>query len=101
MESALTISRPTASASLSASADLPLAVGPAISQMRPVMQLVLTLVGPDGAETKAAHGRIVEALASAAAEVKPPIMLGHGAVDVPLDADDPKAAIAEALGDAP
>ena len=42
----MTISAPTVSASRSASADLPLAVGPAISQMRGAMEFVLTTVTP-------------------------------------------------------
>jgi len=47
IESALTISAPACSASRRASADLPLAVGPAISQMRGSMQLALTFVSPE------------------------------------------------------
>jgi phosphoserine phosphatase len=54
MESALTISPPVSRASRSASADLPLAVGPAISQMRRVM-LSLTLVSPDRAAAREAY----------------------------------------------
>jgi phosphoserine phosphatase len=52
--------------------------------MRPVMELVLTLVGPDGAQTKAVGGRIAEALAGVGAGVKAPVMLGHGAADLPV-----------------
>ena len=46
MESALTISPPNASATRRAKADFPLAVGPAISQMRGCMECVLTIVVP-------------------------------------------------------
>jgi hypothetical protein len=48
------------------------------------MELVLTLVGPDGAQTKAVGGRIAEALAGVGAGVKAPVMLGHGAADLPV-----------------
>src|SRR5688500_11680883 len=84
MESALTISPPTASASVRARADLPLAVGPAISQMRPVMELVLTLVSPDAATTAAAADRAKAALAGAGIAVKAPKPLGEGAVELHL-----------------
>lgn len=83
----MTISPPVAWASLSPSADLPLAVGPAISQMRPVMELVLTLVSPDPAAAGAAADRAKSALAAAGAAVKAPIPLGEAAFDLPLIAD--------------
>src|SRR5690349_17475726 len=104
MESALTISPPVALASSCPSADLPLAVGPAISQMRPVMELVLTLVSPDGAQNQAAARRIVEALAGAGAGVKAPVLLGHGAAELPMvgvTLDAARRATAQAMGDAP
>ena len=92
MESALTISPPRWSAKRRASADLPLAVGPAISQMRGAMELVLTLVGdaPDAA---------VEALAGAGLGVKTPVVLGRGAVEVALAGDlaQTRQAVAAAL----
>lgn len=91
MESALTISAPVVSASRSASADLPLAVGPAISQMRGSMQLALTLVSPDAGAPSAALGRITQALAGARARVKEPRPLGPGALDLAVEADDAAA----------
>src|SRR5687768_6277058 len=87
MESALTISPLVAWASFCPSADLPLAVGPAISQMRPVMELVLTLVSPDPAQAGEAADRAKSALAAAGAAVKAPIALGDGAFDLPLIAE--------------
>lgn len=87
MESAPTISPPVAAASRSPRADLPLAVGPAISQMRPVMELVLTLVSPDANLAGAAADRARSALAGAGAAVKAPKPLGAGAFDLPLIAD--------------
>jgi phosphoserine phosphatase len=67
---------------------LPLAVGPAISQMRPVMQIVLTLASPDGSLNRTAGGKIAEALAGAGFDVKAPVMLGHGAADLPFEGDN-------------
>ena len=69
---------------------MPLAVGPAISQMRPVMQLVLTLVAPPNAGGFNINLR--EALASVGATVVESRHLEAGdgaAVDVILEADDP------------
>ena len=71
---------------------MPLAVGPAISQMRPVMQLVLTLVAPPNAGGIQINLR--EALAGVGATVAEsrPLEAGEGAaVDVFLEADDPAA----------
>jgi len=75
---------------------LPLAVGPAISQMRGSMQLALTLVSPDASATSQAFAAIVEALAGARARVKEPRPLGPGALDVSIDADDSAAVRAAA-----
>ena len=82
MESALTISPPVVSASRSASADLPLAVGPAISQMRGSMDLVVTLVSPDAGALAAAADALDEALAGAGASVKARDPLGEGGLDL-------------------
>ena len=75
---------------------MPLAVGPAISQMRPVMELVLTLVSPDAATTAAAADRVRAALAGAGVAVKAPKPLGEGAFDLALlgDADAVQAVVA-------
>ena len=81
----MTISAPLARASRSASADLPLAVGPAISQMRGAMQFALTLVG---SEAPSAVGRVAQALAAARARVKEPRPLGPDAVDLLVEAQD-------------
>ena len=81
MESALTISPPVARASACPSADLPLAVGPAISQMRGSMELVVTLVGLDS-DTAAVAERVRSALAAAGAAVKSPRPLGPAAFDL-------------------
>src|SRR6516165_1503566 len=87
MESALTISACSAWASLSASADLPLAVGPAISQMRRCMELVLTLVSPAPGALPAAEAAVDQALARADVPVKAHEPLGPGAVDLYLEGD--------------
>src|SRR5689334_23313216 len=78
MESALTISAPVASASLSASADLPLAVGPAISQMRPDM-FSITLVSPDPDAARHAYSTLQRLLNGEGRE------LGPGAYDILVD----------------
>jgi phosphoserine phosphatase len=70
---------------------LPLAVGPAISQMRGSMQLALTLVSLDPAAAQAALGTLAPALAGAGARVKEPRPLGPGALDLLLEGDDPAA----------
>src|SRR5438045_3160278 len=75
MESAPTISPPVASASRSASADLPLAVGPAISQMRPVM-FSITLVSPDPEASRSAYHSLRAAMNGEGRE------LGPGAFDI-------------------
>ena len=101
MESALTISPPTARASRSARADLPLAVGPAISQMRcftarGAMQIVLTLVAPDFDVLQEALPLALEAVAGAGSPVKDTEILGDGAADIFLDHDDPTISRARA-----
>src|SRR3954470_5006034 len=89
MESALTISAPVASASRSASADLPLAVGPAISQMRGSMDLVLTLVAPPDAGAFSVNLREVFASVGARGKESRKLDAGDGAAtDVILEADD-------------
>src|SRR5579875_2377669 len=87
MESALTISPPTASARASARADLPLAVGPAISQT-PAMLYALTLVTPDPDALPEACQRALAAVASAGARVKEPRPLGPGAMDYLVEANE-------------
>src|SRR5436305_11887132 len=103
MESALTISPPVAWASRRASADLPLAVGPAISQMRGSMELVLTLVAPPNAGAFSLNLREVFASAGAQGKSSAKLEAGEMAVtDVILEASDPaavKAALQPALAD--
>src|SRR3954462_4179007 len=81
MEPAPTISPPVWLASLRASADLPLAVGPAISQMRGSMELVLTLVAPPNAGALSLNLR--EVLAAAGARGKEAGKIGAGEMAVP------------------
>src|SRR6185312_7841749 len=89
MESALTTSPPTASARRSASADLPLAVGPAISQMRGAMELVLTLVAPPNAGAFSLNLREVFASAGAKGTSSRKLDAGEAAAtDVFLEAPD-------------
>src|SRR6202012_2332117 len=100
MESALTISAPWASASRRANADLPLAVGPAISQMRGAMELVLTVVAPPGVGAVSLNLRDV--FASVGARGKESRKLGagdSGVTDVILEADEHavRAALAPAI----
>ncbi len=77
----MTISPPVASANARASADLPLAVGPAISQTHRSMLYALTLVTPDPATLPHAGDLALKALASGGARVKEPRSLGVGATD--------------------
>src|SRR3954468_20537410 len=89
MESALTISAPVAAARRRASADLPLAVGPAISQMRGSMDLVLTLVAPPNAGAFSLNLREVFASVGARGKESRKLDAGDGAAtDVILEADD-------------
>src|SRR4051794_10796648 len=100
MESALTISASAASARRSARLDLPLAVGPAISQMRGSMDLVLTLLAPP-----ATWSARLEPLAKV--RVHDHRKLSEGPVfadDYLIEADDwrgLKAQLSTALNDAP
>src|ERR1700749_932723 len=80
MESALTISPSSRSASASARADLPLAVGPAISQT-PAMRFALTFVTPAADALIAAQDRLAAAVAAAGGAAKAPRTVGPGAVD--------------------
>src|SRR4029450_13001561 len=75
MESAPTISPPVASARRCPSADLPLAVGPAISQMRGSM-FSITLVSPDPDAARDAYHMAQTALNGEGRE------LGPGAFDI-------------------
>src|SRR5437879_6580309 len=103
MESALTISAPVIPASLKASADLPLAVGPAISQMRGFMDLVLTLVAPPNAGAFSINLREVFASVGARGKESRKLSAGDGAAtDVILEADDlaaVRAALQEPMAD--
>lgn len=84
MESAPTISPPIVSARRSASADLPLAVGPAISQMRGSM-LSLTFVSPDPEAAASAYHK-AQALLSGEGR-----QLGPAAWDLTVEAALPVA----------
>ena len=87
----MTTSALSASAIRSANVDLPLAVGPAISQTRGQMLLAVTLVAP-GPSTLAAASRLaVEAVAGLPAAVKEAQALGRGALDWLVEADDARA----------
>jgi phosphoserine phosphatase len=104
MESALITSPPIAEASRAASADLPLAVGPAISQTHPSMLLALTLVTPDPAALPDAAARAATAVTSAGGRVKEPRTLGPGAMDYLVEGETAppfRAAVTEALWDLP
>src|ERR1041385_2435965 len=99
MESALTISPPTIPARRRASADLPLAVGPAISQMRGSMELVLTLVAPPNAGAFSIDLKSVFASAGARGKESRKADAGEMAVsDVILEADDLRAVRAALAG---
>ena len=103
------ISAPVACASRSASADLPLAVGPAISQMRRAMQLVLTtVVPPSDYWARGFDINFRDALTSAGATLTGTDVLADGdpvfAMDMLFEADDVpavKAAVAALLADKP
>ena len=88
MESALTTSPSTASANLRARADLPLAVGPAISQTLGSMLLALTLVTTDPSQLNTFGEQAMQAVASAGGRVKEPRRLGPAALDLLVEADD-------------
>ena len=98
------ISAPNFCAKARARADLPLAVGPAISQMRGVMQIALTLVGAHADLVTAAIGDITPGLAALGAHVKEPSHLGPGAVDLLLEGGEVatlRAHVARVLGERP
>ena len=67
---------------------MPLAVGPAISQMRRVMELVLTVVVPPPGQFKL---NLREALAAVGARPQAPKLLGPDALDILLEADSVEA----------
>jgi len=71
--------------------------------MRPVMELVLTLVSPDPAEAALAADRAASALAAAGAGVKAPRPLGPGALDLPVIGapTDAEGRAVAAIADAP
>src|SRR5580704_5689692 len=101
MESALTMSPPTAWASRSASADLPLAVGPAINQMRGSkigtdMRIVLTLVTKDFDALQEALPQALEAVAGCGSPIADTDILGPAAADLFFEHDDPIIARAKA-----
>src|SRR5215469_8831096 len=101
MESAPPISPPTACASLSARRDLPLAVGPAISQMRlseakPDMKIVFTLVAKDYDGLQEALPIALEAVAATGSRIEDTDILGDGAADIVFEHDDPTIVRAKA-----
>src|ERR1700722_15251401 len=103
MESAPTISPPIVRARRSASADLPLAVGPAISQMRGSepeadMRIVLTLVARDYDALQETLPLALEAVAGSGSTIKDTEILGDGAADIFFDHDDPNIVRAKADG---
>src|SRR5579871_2940172 len=85
MASALTISPPVSRASSSARADFPLAVGPAISQMRAAMQIVLTLVAKDLDSLENLLPHALEAMAGAGCTIEETDILGDGAADLVVE----------------
>lgn len=94
MESALTISASAASASRSAKLDLPLAVGPAISQMRGSM-FSITFVSPDPEAAASAYhtaGRLLNAQGA---------QLGPNAWDLVVEAPPDPDAVAASLDGRP
>jgi phosphoserine phosphatase len=83
---------------------LPLAVGPAISQMRAAMLIAVTLVCPDPAAVAALAPRVGAAVASLTGPVKRTEALGPCAIDLIVEAEQLapiRLAASEALGDAP
>src|SRR5215469_3773781 len=101
MESAFTSSPPVICASRSASADLPLAVGPAISQMRlselgSDMRIVLTLVAKDFDALQQHLPQALEAVAAGGSPIADTQILGPGAADIFFEHDDPTIVRAKA-----
>ena len=95
------MSAPTVLASRRASADLPLAVGPAISQMRGSemgadMRIVLTVVVPDYDTLQNVLPQTLEAVAGAGSSIEDTDILGDGAFDIFFDHDDPTIVRAKA-----
>ncbi|MGC1300896.1 MAG: phosphoserine phosphatase SerB [Caulobacteraceae bacterium] len=83
--------------------DLPLAVGPAISQTLGSMLFAITFVSPDPEAARGAVDRLSVALASGAAEVKSRRQMGPGAADLIAEAgsvEELRQAAAEAIGEA-
>ena len=83
---------------------MPLAVGPAMSQMRDAMDLALTLVGQDAEVARLASDRAQAGLAACGLSVKSASALGPTAWDLALEAADLaglKAVVRSALGDLP
>src|SRR5271155_424910 len=95
------MSPPTVCASRRDSADLPLAVGPAISQMRGSemgadMRIVLTVVVPDYDTLQNVLPQTLEAVAGAGSSIEDTDILGDGAFDIFFDHDDPTIVRAKA-----
>src|SRR5580698_6872064 len=95
------MSAPTVCASRRAKADLPLAVGPAISQMRGSdkgadMRIVLTVVVPDYDTLQNVLPQTLEAVAGAGSSIEDTDILGDGAFDIFFDHDDPTIVRAKA-----
>src|SRR5271170_978737 len=87
MESAPTMSAPIAWARRRARADLPLAVGPAISQMRGSdlgadMRTVLTVVVPDYDTLQEVLPHALDAVARSGSTIQDTDILGDGAFDI-------------------
>src|SRR4051812_45623849 len=80
MESALTISPSSSRANRRARADLPLAVGPAISQTDS-MHFALTLVSPDPEAVDPARSLVEQAVAGLGGHVKQTAYLGPNCID--------------------
>ncbi len=98
----MTISAPTVSASRSASADLPLAVGPAISQMRGAMEFVLTTVTP--AQAGFLSIGYADAFAGLDVRITDSVMLSPQASDLFFEAaslDEVREALTRAFAEAP
>ena len=66
---------------------MPLAVGPAISQMRGVMRFAVTLVSPDPQAADHAAAIVADVVTIAGRVVKAPSQLGPGAVDLEVESD--------------
>ena len=83
---------------------MPLAVGPAMSQMRDAMDLTLTLVGCDAETARLASDRAQAGLAACGLSVKSVSSLGAAAWDLTFaggNVAELKAAVATAVGELP